>query len=71
MELKPLLHSLLTLPKPPGTTATCEVLATGLGKYGIISLSELHEIDRAEADLILKGLNWSPMQIAKVLKPAL
>jgi hypothetical protein len=71
MELKPLLHSLLTLPKPPGTTATCEVLATGLGKYGIISLSELHEIDRTEADLILKGLNWSPMQIAKVLKPAL
>lgn len=70
MELKPLLDSLLALPKPPGTTATCEVLATGLGKYGIISLSELHEMKRAEAELILKGLNWSPMQIAKVLPPA-
>ena len=70
MELKPLLDSLLALPKPPGTTATCEVLATGLGKYGIISLSELHEMKHAEAELILKGLNWSPMQIAKVLPPA-
>ena len=70
MELKPLLDSLLALPKPPGTTATCEVLATGLGKYGIISLSELQEMNRADAELILKGLNWSPMQIAKVLPPA-
>jgi hypothetical protein len=67
MELKPLLNSLLALPKPPGTTAICEVLATGLGKYGIISLSELQEMNRADAELILKGLNWSPMQIAKVL----
>ena len=70
MELKPLLDSLLALPKPPGTTATCEVLATGLGKYGIISLSELHEMKLEDAESILKGLNWSPMQIAKVLPPA-
>ncbi len=69
-ELKPLLRSLLALPKPPGTTTICEVLATGLGKYGIISLSELHEMSRAEAESILKELNWSPMQIAKVLQPS-
>jgi hypothetical protein len=39
----------------------------GLGKYGIISFSELHEMQPAEAESILKGLNWSPMQITKVL----
>jgi len=69
-ELKPLLQSLLGLPKPPGTTAICESLAMGLGKYGIINLSELHEMQPAEAISILKGLNWSPMQIGKVLQPA-
>jgi hypothetical protein len=68
-ELKPLLQSLLGLPKPPGTTAICEALAMGLGKYGIISLSELHEMKLEDAESILKGLNWSPMQIAKVLQP--
>ena len=66
-EMRPLLQSLLDLPKPPGTTAICESLAMGLGKYGIISLSELHDMKREEAEFILKGLNWSPMQIAKVL----
>jgi hypothetical protein len=66
-ELKPLLASLLALPKPPGTTTTCELLATGLGRYGIIKLSELQEMDRSEAAKILTGLTWSPMQIAKVL----
>jgi hypothetical protein len=66
-ELQPLLQSLLGLPKPPGTTAICESLAMGLGKYGIISLSELHEMVPADAESVLKGLNWSPMQIDKVL----
>ena len=66
-ELKPLLASLLALPNPPGTTTTCELLATGLGRYGIIKLAELQEMDRSDAEKILTGLNWSPMQIAKVL----
>ena len=66
-EMRPLLQSLLALPKPPGTTAICESLAMGLGKYGIISLSELHEMDRADAEAILQELKWSPMQITKVL----
>jgi hypothetical protein len=66
-ELKPLLASLLALPNPPGTTTTCELLATGLGRYGIIKLAELQEMDRGDAEKILTGLNWSPMQIAKVL----
>jgi hypothetical protein len=69
-EMRPLLQSLLALPKPPGTTAICESLAMGLGKYGIISLSELHEMVPADAESVLKGLHWSPMQIEKVLKPA-
>jgi hypothetical protein len=66
-EMRPLLQSLLALPKPPGTTAICESLAMGLGKYGIISLSELHEMDRADAEAVLQELKWSPMQITKVL----
>lgn len=66
-ELLPLLNSLKTLPEAPGTTAVCKTLASSLGNYGIISLQELR--DMSDAEEILKGLQWTPLQIQKVLHP--
>jgi hypothetical protein len=64
-ELTPLLDALKKL--APGTTIVCRTLAMSLGNYGILSVEELREME--DAPKILKDLNWTPLQIQKVLTP--
>ena len=64
-ELVPLLEALKKL--APGTTTVCRTLAMSLGNYGILSVEELRAM--ANANDILKELNWTPLQIKKVLNP--
>jgi hypothetical protein len=64
-ELVPLLEALKKL--APGTTTVCRTLAMSLGNYGILSVEELRAM--ANANDILKELNWTPLQIQKVLNP--
>jgi voltage-gated potassium channel Kch len=66
-ELSPLIASLKGLRQPPGTTAVCNVLASSLASYGFTSLTELLVMDKKQAAEILEKLNWSPLQIQKVL----
>jgi hypothetical protein len=68
-ELLPLLESLKNLPEAPGTTAVCKTLASSLGNYGITSIQELRNMEKPEAEKILTGLMWTPLQIQKVLNP--
>ena len=62
--------ALMDLPKPPGLPFVCQKLAEGLAGTGITSLQELFEYrdtDYAATVAILTGLNWSLLQVRKVL----
>jgi hypothetical protein len=62
--------ALLGLPKPPGLAFVCQKLAEGLAATGITSLQELFEYrddDYAGTAAMLTGLNWSQLQVRKVL----
>jgi hypothetical protein len=68
-EMMPLLEALKSLRQPPGTTAVCQQLARSLANYGVTNLEELHAMDERQATEVLEKLNWSPLQIQKVLRP--
>jgi hypothetical protein len=63
-------NSLTALASPPGLSAVCQKLAEGLAGYGFCSLQELLDIrdsNYQSASAILAGLQWSPLQVSRVL----
>lgn len=66
-------NSLTNLPAPPGLPAVCHKLAEGLAGYGFCTLQELlttRDSNYQSASAILAGLQWSPLQISRVLGDA-
>ena len=66
-------NSLTALATPPGLPAVCQKLAEGLAGYGFCTLQELLTIrdsNYQSASAILTGLQWSPLQVSRVLGDA-
>ncbi len=66
-------NSLTALATPPGLPGVCQKLAEGLAGYGFCTLQELLTIrdsNYQSASAILVGLQWSPLQVSRVLGDA-
>jgi hypothetical protein len=66
-------NTLTALATPPGLPAVCQKLAEGLAGYGFCTLQELLTIRDSNyhsAFAILTGLQWSPLQVNRVLGDA-